>query len=189
MLLNITQTYVKKSSNYGSLQFQAWICTIFHGRNLYDFQRSKRFSKLHLLYLYALSKQSFPNYSNTRRSSPRISRSWNNCILLWIANSGNTTKSLISEKNCRILWNWWVQCHPQILNIDFGLVLRDSYVIACAREERVWKIENKKYSKCQYETIFYKKNRRPATTWNNKKSAILKDKKCFQALIMEHAHY
>ena len=68
----------KKSSNYGSLQFQAWICTIFHGRNLYDFQRSKPFSKLHLLYLYLypLSKHSFPNYSqNSRRSSLQISRS------------------------------------------------------------------------------------------------------------------
>ena len=48
----------------------------FHGRNLYDFQRSKPLSKLHLLYLYPLSKQCFPNYSrNTRRSSLRISRS------------------------------------------------------------------------------------------------------------------
>ena len=113
----------KKSSNYGSLQFQAWVCTIFHGRNIYDFQRSKPFSKLHLVYLYPLSKQSFPNYSqNTRRSSLRISRSWNNCILLWIAKSRYTTKSLISGKNFRILWNWWIQCHPQILNIDFGLV-------------------------------------------------------------------
>ena len=65
-----------KSSNYGSLQFQAWIFIISHGRNLYEFQRSKPFSKLHLLYLYPLSKQSFPNYSqNARRSSLRISRS------------------------------------------------------------------------------------------------------------------
>ena len=66
----------QKSSNYGSLQFQAWICIIFHGRNLYEFQRSKPFSKLHLLYLYPLNKQSFPNYNqNTRRSSLRTSRS------------------------------------------------------------------------------------------------------------------
>ena len=58
----------------GSLQFRAWICIIFHGQNFYDFQRSKLFSRLHLLYLYPLSKQSFPNYSqNTRHSSLRIS--------------------------------------------------------------------------------------------------------------------
>ena len=81
LLLNITQTEVNKSSNYGSLQFQAWICIIFHGRNLYEFQRSKPFSKLHLLYLYPLSKQTFSNYSqNTRRSSLPISRSWNNAF-------------------------------------------------------------------------------------------------------------
>ena len=76
LLLNITQTEVNKSSNYGSLQFQAQICIFFHGRNLYEFQRSKPFSKLHLPYLYPLSKQSFPNCNqNTRRSSLRISRS------------------------------------------------------------------------------------------------------------------
>ena len=56
------------------LQFQVWICIIFHGQNLYEFQRSKQFSKLNLLYLYPLSKQSFPNYSqNTRHSSLWIS--------------------------------------------------------------------------------------------------------------------
>ena len=148
-----------KSSNYGSLQFQAWICTIFHGRNLYDFQRSKPFSKLHLLYLYPLSKQSFPNYSKT----PDV-----------------VHFEFLEVEIIAFCYG------SQILEI---LPRRDSYVIACAREERVWKIENKKYSKCQYETIFSKKNRRPATTWNDKKSAILKDKRCFQALIMEHAHY
>ena len=53
-----------------------WICISFHWQNLYEFQRSKPFSKLHLLYLNPLSKQSFPNYSqNIRRSSLQISRS------------------------------------------------------------------------------------------------------------------
>ena len=53
-----------------------WICISFHWQNRYEFQRSKPFSKLHLLYLNPLSKQSFPNYSqNIRRSSLQISRS------------------------------------------------------------------------------------------------------------------
>ena len=53
-----------------------WVCISFHWQNFYEFQRSKPFSKLHLLYLNPLSKQSFPNYSqNIRRSSLQISRS------------------------------------------------------------------------------------------------------------------
>ena len=76
LTFKFSQTYVNNKFTLRFASISGVNLHNFHGRNLYEFQRSKPFSKLHLLYLYPLSKQSFPNYGqNTRRGSIRISRS------------------------------------------------------------------------------------------------------------------
>ena len=48
-----------KSSNYGLLQFQVWICIIFHGQNLYEFQRSNNFLNLICFIFIHLANKAF----------------------------------------------------------------------------------------------------------------------------------